>query len=122
VIAVSAEIENLSTKVMKLTIARLYQDVTFRAANTKKVTSTIIQQVGRGEIKAGESDNWNGLQLLIPQSPSLFPTNLGGCNIIGVTYRLEFRVEPSDLFASDLVVSIPIIIGNNHLRLMYPQF
>ena len=117
VIPISAEIENLSDKVMNYTQARLIQDVTFRATNGTKKTARILQEVRRGPIEEGSSDTWNGQPLSIPPVP---PSGLGGCRIIDVSYRLEFRVDPSGL-GFDLVVSIPITIGTIPLQTYFRQ-
>ena len=45
----------------------------------------------------------------------------GGCNIIDVQYRLDFRVEPSGP-AFDLLVSVPIVIGTIPLKQYIPTF
>ena len=52
----------------------------------------------------------------IPEVP---PTGLaGGCSIIDVQYRLDFRVDIPSAF--DLKVSVPIIIGNIPLEEYIP--
>ena len=120
-IPISAEVDNLSTKTINCTEARLYQVVTFISKGgytPKKDTSTrIIQEVHRGQIEAGGSDTWNSLPLSIPPVP---PTGLGGCRIIHVSYILEFRVDTSGL-GSALVVYTPITIGNIPLRSNFQQ-
>ena len=117
VIPISAEIENLSKKQMNCTKVRLLQDVVFRATNGRESTTHILQEVKRGPIEAGESDVWNGQPLLIPAVP---PSGLGGCRIMDVSYRLEFRVDPSGV-GFDLVVSIPITVGTIPLRQYFQQ-
>jgi hypothetical protein len=116
-IPISAEIENLSDKLMNCTKARLIEDVTFRTSHnvTLHSTRTTLQEVQRGPIAPGESDEWNYQPLLIPPIP---PSSLGECRIIDISYHLEFRVVPSGI-GWDLVVEIPIIIGTIPFRSDY---
>ena len=117
IIPISAEIENLSNKQMHCTKALLFQDVVFRATNGTKSSTRILQEVRKGPIDSGKSDSWDGQPLSIPPVP---PTGLGGCRIMDVSYRLEFRVDPSGI-GFDLVVSIPITVGTIPLRVYYQQ-
>ena len=112
-VAISAEVENLSTKEMSCTKAKLFQEVTFTSRCGKtKYTRNKVQEVKRGRIDAGASDKWDYHPLEIPQVP---PTGLGGCRMIDVSYQLEFRVQPKG-WGYALVVDLPIKIGNVPLR------
>ena len=117
-IQISAVIENMSNKRINSTKARLYQDVTFRATNGTKNTSILLREVVKnGQIGPHSFDSWEGNSLRIPAIP---PSGLGGCRIIDISYRLEFIVIPGGI-SSDLVVSLPIMIGNIPLRNSLPS-
>ena len=64
-------------------------------------------------LDSGESDMWEGVTM---QVPAIHPTNLGGISpIIRVNYTLDLHVDPSGP-SSDLVVSLPLIIGTIPLQ------
>merc|ERR1712029_291529 len=94
----------------------LIQEVVFRATNGTKKTHKILNEVRQGQILPGNSDVWNNKPVAIPAVP---PSGLGGCGIIDVSYRLEFRVDPSGPHF-DLVLGVPITIGTIPLRSMFP--
>ena len=56
---------------------------------------------------------WEGVTM---QVPAIHPTNFGGISpIIRVNYTLDLHVDPSGP-SSDLVVSLPLIIGTIPLQ------
>ena len=96
----------------------------YRATSKKRTERRVVSEVRRGQIPPGTSDYWEGVTMRVP---ALAPTKLAGsCSIIDVQYRLEFHVDPSGP-AFDLVVGIPIIIGNtcqllNVLQILFDGF
>jgi len=116
-IPIFAEVENLSDKVMNKTNAKLIQKIVFHSdsGKSKKIERT-IQEVKRGEIEPGATESWEAVEIKVPAVP---PTHLGGnCSIIGVSYELEFHVDPSGI-GFDLVNKIPITIGTIPLRVVF---
>ena len=115
-IPISALIENQSNIKMNQTRALLYQNVTYRATNGTKDTQKLIREIRKNEqIGAHSFCSWEGELMLIPVIP---PSGLGGCQMIDISYRLEFVVVPSG-FGNNLSISVPILIGNIPLKKKY---
>ena len=57
---------------------------------------------------------WEGVVIPVPAAP---PTNLGGnCQIISVTYTLDFRVIPSGIGTHLVVQNLHLTIGTIPLQ------
>ena len=118
-IPVTADIENLSNKVMNKSQAKFIQHLVFRARGKSKTVERTLQEIKRGEIQAGESETWDSVMVPVPAVP---PTNFGGhCSIMDVDYKLEFHVDPSGI-GFDLVNNIPLTIGTIPLRAIFQSW
>jgi len=110
-IAFSAEVDNQSDRLMNGSSLILNEHLTYKVSSgyKKKTLTTAVAKIERGPIEAGGQDRWQDVHLQVPPLP---PTDLGGfCSIISVQYTLDFHVDPSGI-GFDLVVSVPLIIGN----------
>ena len=112
----SANIENLSNKVMTKSSIKLVQTDVFKASTgkTRHVRRTILTHQ-EASIAPGASFTWSNVGLLIPPLP---PSQLIYCNIIDVFYTVELSVDPSGI-GFDLDVPINVTIGTIPLRQQY---
>ena len=117
----SAEIENLSDKVMTSSTISLIEHEKYTARSgmpvrrrIKQVPRTVVSHT-QPKIEPGETFTWSNVALQIPPLP---PSELIYCNIIDVNYRVVLTVDPSGV-GFDLDVPVNIIIGTIPLRQQY---
>jgi len=111
-IFLQAHADNESDRLMDKTSVQLLQTITYIARGKTKSCEHIIFSYQKGRILPGESDSWRNEALKIPTLP---PSDLPFCNNIRISYRLEFRVDPSGI-GFDLCVKVPLSIGTIPLR------
>lgn len=124
-ITVNAEIENLSRRKIRSSSVTLKMRATFHTPHQTRTVSSTISTLWHSCIGKGQTDTWNGEQLFVPSLP---PSFLLGCNVIDVSYILEFRVDPIGP-ALELFIPVEIIIGtiplhssvNHYLRFQQPH-
>jgi hypothetical protein len=107
-IFMDAEIENKSPRTVEAVEASIIMHSTFHAKNKKKQNRQIVNKKrDEWELIEGEGRRWKGVRLTIP--PYIPESRLDGCDIIDISYELEFKIDVSH--KSSLSVSIPITIG-----------
>ncbi|KAJ8303884.1 hypothetical protein KUTeg_017467, partial [Tegillarca granosa] len=116
-ICINAETENLSNRKCDVS-ARLVMYTTFRATTKSRTSCTEVARLTHPTLEEGGSDIWSGERMAIPPVP---PSFLVGCNIIDISYILEFVIDPSGP-AFKLSIPLEIIIGTIPLRSVLQHF
>eukprot|EP00116_Pleurobrachia_bachei_P004158 sb/3464420/ len=112
----SAEIENLSNKVMtSSSISLIEHDVYYSVGGRQKHVSRVVLSHKQPQIAPGGSFTWANVGLQIPPLP---PSALIHCNIIHIYYTVVLTVDPSGI-GFDLDVPTNIVIGTIPLRQQY---
>ncbi|ESP05157.1 hypothetical protein LOTGIDRAFT_227836 [Lottia gigantea] len=118
VIPLYAEIRNSSRRKMAKTFADLHMCVQYHATCKTKYVSQVVSNRIHGPIEPGDSDSWNGDQLLIPPLPA---SGLRGCRIIDIKYMITMNVDPTGI-GFDLSVPLEILIGTIPLQSVMQQY
>jgi len=87
IIPFTAELNNLSTRRITASKARLIQTVSYHANEKTKIETHELARVNGPTLDRGESTTWRELEALrIPPCP---PSRLAGCHIINVEYDIK---------------------------------
>jgi len=105
-------ITNSSKSRVKRSEVTLIQYVTLKVQGSTKRKRNNICKCRRGPIAPGQTDQWQGETLEIPDIP---PSYLTGCGLIDIQYVVQLSVVPAGL-ASRLHVPLDVIIGTVPLR------
>ena len=107
IIPVTAVIENHSGKDIISTKALISQVAVFKSKRGRIIHSTKTLTTALGvSIGPDNSFSWNGQV----ETPFVAASSLQGCTAMEVFYRIEFMVDVR--FGSELILTIPIMIGN----------
>ncbi|EFX73485.1 hypothetical protein DAPPUDRAFT_325266 [Daphnia pulex] len=110
-ILLHADVDNQSQTTLLGSTVSLIESVDFHTHNKSKTYERILfEQKRRG------SKFQDVLQVFPIVVPSVTPSYLQFCEIIDISYKVEFRLVDSEALASKLVVPLDILIGNVPLR------
>jgi len=113
------QVENLSKSPLNSTTVRLIEKTIFKAQGKLKENLRLVGDITRN---TGDTDNnlemWDNFSIVMPSLP---PSGLANCNIIDLSYTIQFVVNPGN-FSFNLMVPIDIIIGTVPLRSSFSSF
>ena len=107
-IFMNAQIMNESSRTVKALQASLIMHSTFHAKNkSRRNTQIVNKKRDQWEMAYGDGRRWKNVRLTIP--PYIPESRLDGCDIIDITYELQFRVEIKG--DNEITMSMPITVG-----------
>jgi hypothetical protein len=84
------QLQNYSQREVTLIELQLVQDSAFLAGGKTKMEYFVVARVERGGMPPKSNDVWAGTLCKLPDLP---PTDLGGCKIIKINYRVEVKMH-----------------------------
>lgn len=103
-----AEVINGSPRTATAVQAALIMQSTFHARNqTRRNVQIVNKKRDEYEMSWGDGRRWKKVRLTIP--PYIPESRLDGCDIIDISYELEFKIEMAK--KKEMRVTIPITIG-----------
>lgn len=115
---ISAAIENKCPLTVTAVQASLMMNSVYHAKQQKIPFHQIVnKRRDMYEITSGEGRRWQHVRLTIP--PYIPESGLENCDIIGISYKFQFRVEL--VGGKEVKIELPILIGTHHMGLDIPE-
>jgi len=105
-IIIDADVSNESAKKIRSS-AVFYMEVQYMMRGARRTERYALNKIERPDIHPEETDSWVQEKIEVPVVPT---TGLDGCNIITISYGVEFAVSRK-LPDTSLQLDFPIVVG-----------
>nr|XP_022323897.1 arrestin domain-containing protein 4-like [Crassostrea virginica]XP_022323898.1 arrestin domain-containing protein 4-like [Crassostrea virginica]XP_022323899.1 arrestin domain-containing protein 4-like [Crassostrea virginica]XP_022323900.1 arrestin domain-containing protein 4-like [Crassostrea virginica]XP_022323901.1 arrestin domain-containing protein 4-like [Crassostrea virginica] len=117
-IFISAKIGNKTPLKVTAVQASLIMDSVYHAKQQKIPFHQIVnKRRDMYELESGEGRRWQNVRLTVP--PYIPESGLENCDIIGISYKFQFRVEL--LGGKEVRMELPVLVGTHHMGLDIPE-
>lgn len=117
-IFISAQIGNKTPLKVTAVQASLIMDSVYHAKQQKIPFHQIVnKRRDMYELESGEGRRWQNVRLTVP--PYIPESGLENCDIIGISYKFQFRVEL--LGGKEVRMELPVLVGTHHMGLDIPE-
>ena len=117
-IFISAQIGNKTPLKVTAVQASLVMDSVYHAKQQKIPFHQIVnKRRDMYELESGEGRRWQNVRLTVP--PYIPESGLENCDIIGISYKFQFRVEL--LGGKEVRMELPVLVGTHHMGLDIPE-
>ncbi|CAD5115814.1 DgyrCDS4754 [Dimorphilus gyrociliatus] len=110
-IYINAHIANNSPRDVRGVQAALVMNSRFNAKHQHQTNVQVVnKRRDEWSLEAGEARKWTNVRLTIP--PYIPESRLDGCDIIDISYDLQFIVDIAS--SKGIIMKVPIVIGTGH--------